>query len=77
MCRNADSFRLSQRILGSDIRPFDRSLVFRIAEYAKGRKLTAIDYPVVEEIVEAHSGSDFRLKDLVTAIATSDLLTHR
>lgn len=66
-----------KQILASDIRPFARSLVVRIAEYAKGRQLTAADYSTVETILSANEDGDFRLSDLVKSIATSDLMTHR
>lgn len=66
-----------KRILASDVRPFARNLIVRIAEYAKGRKLVAADYPTVEAILSESEKNDFTLKDIVTAIATGDLMTHR
>lgn len=66
-----------KRILVSDIRPFARNLVIRIAEYAKGRKLGAADYAIVESIVNKARADHYQLKDIVNAIATSDLMTHR
>lgn len=64
-------------ILASDIRPFARNLVIRIAEYAKGRKLIAADYSTVEDILAATEHSNFPLKDLLLMISTSDLMTQR
>ena len=72
----ADVDELKQ-ILVSDIRPFARNLVIRIAQYAKGRKLVAADYATVESIVNETKGRGFQLKDVVIAIATSELMTHR
>lgn len=66
-----------KRILASDLRPFARNLIVRIAEYAKGRKLVAADYPTVEAILSESEEDDFALKSIVTAIATGDLMTHR
>lgn len=72
----ADVDELKQ-ILVSDTRPFARNLVIRIAEYAKGRKLVAADYPTVEAIVNDVEKDGFRLNSMVIAIATSDLMKHR
>ena len=41
-----------KKILTREIRPFARSLVVRIAEYAKGSELTAGDFPAVEAILK-------------------------
>ncbi len=72
----ADVTELKQ-ILSTDIRPFARNLIIRIAEYAKGRTLVAADYATVESIVNETESNDYRLKDVVIAIATSELMTHR
>ena len=66
-----------KRILASDVRPFARNLIVRIAEYAKGRKLVASDYPAVEGILNDSEKDGFALKSIVTAIATGDLMTHK
>ncbi len=72
----ADVTELKQ-ILSSEIRPFARNLIIRIAEYAKGRKLVAADYSTVEAILSATESGDYKLGDLVIRIATSDLMTRR
>ena len=72
----ADVAELKQ-ILSRDIRTFARNLTVRIAEYTKGRRLTAADFGTVESMLDDATGTDFRLKDIVIAIATSDLMTHR
>ncbi|NNJ25113.1 DUF1592 domain-containing protein [Alienimonas chondri] len=66
-----------KRILLERTRPFARNLTVRIAEYAKGRTLTAGDFATVEAIVDDAERNDYRLRDLVTAIAVSDLMTNR
>lgn len=66
-----------KQILSKDIRPFARNLTIRLAEYAKGRKLVASDYSTVEQLVEQAAKNDFKFKDLIVAIATSDLMTER
>lgn len=66
-----------KQILASDIRPFARSLVVRLAEYAKGRRLVAADYATVESIVADAEQSDFLLRDLIIAVATGPLMTQR
>lgn len=64
-------------ILTSDIRPFTRNLIIRVAEYAKGRKLVAADYATVQQLVDQSAQNAFKFKDIIIAIATSDLMTHR
>ncbi|MCR9202153.1 MAG: DUF1592 domain-containing protein, partial [Planctomycetaceae bacterium] len=72
----ADVTELKQ-ILASDLRPFARNLIVRIAEYAKGRALVARDFGIVETILDDTQGTNFRLRDVVTAIVTSRLMTER
>ena len=72
----ADVTELKQ-ILASDVRHFARNLVIRIAEYAKGRSLVAADYGTVESILDEAANNDFRLKSIVIAIATSELMIQR
>lgn len=66
-----------RKILSSDVRPFARSLIIRIAEYAKGRELVAADFSTVEAILTALEKGDYRMNDLVKKVATSDLMTRR
>lgn len=66
-----------KQILASDVRPFARNLIVRIAEYAKGRKLVAADYPTVEAILTAVEKDDFKLKDIVYQVAVSNLMTRK
>ncbi len=56
---------------------FTRSLIIKISEYAKGRKLNLSDIIIVENILEEASADGFRLNDLVLAISNSELMTHR
>ena len=64
-------------MLASDVRPFARNLVIPIAEYAKGRTLVAADYGAVESILDEADQNDFKLKGIVVAIATREVMTHR
>lgn len=66
-----------KQILASDLRPFARNLVIRIAEYAKGRTLVAADFETVESILDEAEENNFKLKSIIMAIATGDLMTHR
>jgi len=66
-----------KQILASDMRPFARNLIIRIAEYAKGRKLIAADYATVQTLVDQAAENEFRLQDIVVSIATSKLMTER
>ena len=66
-----------KQILARDVRPFARNLIVRIAEYAKGRKLVAADYPTVEAILASTEKNNFRLQDMIYQIATSDLMTRK
>lgn len=64
-------------ILSSNLRPFTRNLIVRIAEYAKGRELVAADYAVVQSLLDAAAKNDYKFRDIVVAIANSDLMRKR
>lgn len=66
-----------KKLMLAQLRPFARSLIVRLAEYAKGRKLEASDFKTVEAITEAAAKNDFRLNDMISEIATSDLMRMR
>jgi hypothetical protein len=66
-----------QKIMQADLRPFARNLVIRIAEYAKGRQLTAADLTTVDALLNQSAATGYPLKQLVIRIATSELLTTR
>jgi hypothetical protein len=66
-----------KRLLASDVRPFARNLVVRLAEYAKGRELVPADHVFVERLVNEAEANDFRFRDLVLAMACSPLMTDR
>ncbi len=61
----------------TQIRPFARNLIVRLAEYAKGRKLEASDLKSVEELTEQAAKNGFRLNDMVSALATGKLMRMR
>lgn len=66
-----------KKLMLAQLRPFARSLIVRLAEYAKGRKLEASDFKTVEAITEAAAGNDFRLNDMISEIATGELMRMR
>jgi hypothetical protein len=66
-----------KKLMLAQIRPFARSLVVRISEYAKGRKLEASDLKTVELLTEQAAKNDFRLNDMISEIATGDLMRMR
>jgi len=66
-----------KKLMLAQLRPFARSLIVRLAEYAKGRKLEASDFKTVEAITEAVAKNDFLLNDMISEIANSDLMRMR
>ena len=50
-----------KEIMLRDIRPFAYNPTVRLAEYAKGRKLSASDFVLIEDIVNQHAATDFPL----------------
>lgn len=66
-----------KKIMLTDVRPFARNLTIRIAEYAKGRTLAPADFSIVEEIVDQAAEDDYRLRDILMDVATSELLLNR
>jgi hypothetical protein len=66
-----------KKIMLAQLRPFARSLIVRLAEYAKGRKLEASDLKTVEVLTEQAAKNDFRLNDMICELATGDLMRMR
>ncbi|MEO1529601.1 MAG: DUF1592 domain-containing protein [Planctomycetota bacterium] len=77
MGNDFEDLRGLKRILAADLDLFARNLIIKIAEYAKGRKLVAADYPVVESILKSTENDGFKLKHMVYQIATSELMTNK
>jgi hypothetical protein len=77
LSKNFNDVSELKQILSSDIRPFARNLIIRISEYAKGRKLEPRDFKTVEAIVDQSAASNYRFRDLIILIATSELMTNR
>eukprot|EP00913_Durusdinium_trenchii_P013406 g12587.t1 len=73
----ADITELKQILSTSTLRPFTRNLIIRIAEYAKGRKLGAADYAIVQSLLDDAAKNGYKFKDIVVAIANSDLMRKR
>jgi len=63
-----------KKLMLAQIRPFARSLVVRISEYAKGRKLEASDLETVEAITEEAGKYGYLLNDMIRLIAESQLI---
>lgn len=66
-----------KQILTSDLRPFARNLIIRLAEYAKGRELIAADMATVDSLVDRAAENNYRFRDMIVELATSDLMTNR
>jgi hypothetical protein len=66
-----------REILMTQLKPFSRSLIVKISEYSKGRKLGLADLRTVEDILDDLATDEFRLRDMIVAISTSELMTHR
>jgi hypothetical protein len=66
-----------KKLMLTQQRRFARSLVVRIAEYAKGRKLEAADLKTAEQLMDELAKNDFRFNDMIRVIAESPLLTTR
>lgn len=62
-------------ILTTQLEPFARSLIVKISEYSKGRKLELADLKAVEAILGDTAANDFQLSDIIVVIATSELMT--
>lgn len=56
---------------------FARSLIIKIAEYGKGRKLSFKDHTTVEKLLKKAAKNDYAFKDLFLSVVTSDLIKHR
>lgn len=66
-----------KEIMLRDVRPFARNLVVKIAEYAKGRRLVASDFEAIETLVDEVSANDYPLRDIVSEVATGELMRMR
>ena len=68
---------LQQHLLSSERDRFAETLVRKLLAYALGRSLVLPDQPVIEELVEEFRGQDYRLRDLVVAIVSSEVFGSR
>ena len=75
--RDFKDVRDLKEILLTQLRPFSRNLTIKLAEYGKGRKLGLSDFAEIEKIVEESATNDYRLRDLLIRVATSELMTKR
>lgn len=66
-----------KQILLKNTDSFARSLIIKIAEYGKGRKLSFKDYAIVEKLVKQSAKNNHAFKDLFLSVVNSDLIKHR
>jgi hypothetical protein len=64
------------RILAAN-KSCQRSIVKQLFRYAFGREETASDQPVIEAVFEKFRDSGFRFRELIVAMATSELFLQR
>ena len=72
--KNVDGLK---QILLKNTDSFARSLIIKIAEYGKGRKLSFKDYAIVEKLLKESSKKDHTFKDLFLSVMNSDLIKNR
>lgn len=66
-----------RQLLRQNERNFARSLIIKLAEYAKGRQLNRNDLEFVDELVEQSASKEFRFKDLLSDLSSSKLMFNR
>jgi mono/diheme cytochrome c family protein len=66
-----------KRVLLADLQLFARSLTTKLLTYASGRTLGIADRGEVDRIVAAVGAQGYGLRDLVLAVVTSSIFTHR
>jgi hypothetical protein len=54
-----------------------KCVVKQLFRYALGREETANDQPVIDKLLERFRASEFRFRELIVAIVTSDLFLQR
>ena len=72
--KNVDGLK---QILLKNTDSFARSLIIKIAEYGKGRKLSFKDYVIVEKLLKQSVKNNYAFKDLFLSVVKSDLIKHR
>lgn len=68
---------LKTYLLKNDRDRFARALVSKLLAYGLGRSLVLEDRPAVDKLVESFQQSEFRLSDLIVAIANSDAFRNK
>ena len=68
---------LKKHLLQSDRDRFSRALVSKLLAYGMGRSLVFEDRPTVEALVNSFEQSDYRLSDLIVAIAQSEAFQNK
>jgi hypothetical protein len=66
-----------KRLLAADPERFAKAVVEKLATFALRRAMTIDDQAAIDAIVASATADDYRLRTLVEAVATSDLLRSR
>jgi len=71
---NADEFK---KLLLADLDHFNQTFTEKLATYALRRATSVDDHDDLKAIAAAGKGADYRVKDIVVALVTSDLFQKR
>jgi hypothetical protein len=66
-----------KKLLLSDIDSFNRTFIEKLATYALRRTMSFSDYDQLKTIAATGKADDYRVKDILTALVTSDLFQKR
>lgn len=72
--QNAAEFK---KLLLADIEPFNHTFVEKLSSYALRRTMSYDDREQLKAIATASKAADYRVKDILTALVTSDLFQKR
>jgi len=72
--QNADEFK---KLLLADIDSFNHTFIEKLATYAVRRTMSFDDRDQLKAIAAASKAADYRVKDILTALVTSDLFQKR
>ncbi|EDY16066.1 Protein of unknown function DUF1592 [Chthoniobacter flavus Ellin428] len=66
-----------KKLLLADIDSFNRTFIEKLATYALRRTMSFSDYDQLKAIAATSKADDYRVKDILTALVTSDLFQKR
>lgn len=66
-----------KKLLLADIDSFNRTFIEKLATYALRRTMSFSDYDQLKAIAATSKADDYRVKDILTALVTSDLFQRR